>query len=52
MKTITVTSPLLPDLDALHKVMQDIWAKKWVTNLGEYHERLEKELAEYPECLI
>lgn len=46
-KQITVTSPLLPDLDELREMMEDIWAKHWVTNLGEYHERLEKELAEY-----
>lgn len=46
-KQITVTSPLLPNLDELHKMMEDIWEKHWVTNLGEYHERLEKELAEY-----
>ena len=46
-KQITVTSPLLPDLDELHKMMEDIWDKHWVTNLGEYHEKLEKELARY-----
>lgn len=46
-KQITVTSPLLPNLDELHKMMEDIWEKHWVTNLGEYHEKLEKELAEY-----
>lgn len=46
-KQITVTSPLLPDLNELHQMMEDIWAKHWVTNLGEYHQRLERELAEY-----
>lgn len=46
-KQITVTSPLLPDLDELHKMMEDIWEKHWVTNLGEYHQRLESELANY-----
>lgn len=44
---ITVTSPLLPSLDDLQKMLQDIWDRKWVTNLGEYHERLEAALADY-----
>lgn len=44
---ITVTSPLLPNLDKLHSMMQDIWDKHWVTNLGEYHQQLESELAKY-----
>ena len=45
--TITVTSPLLPDLDELHKMMQDIWDSKWITNNGQYHKELEIALAEY-----
>lgn len=44
---ITVTSPLLPDLDEFHELLKDIWQKKWITNNGEYHQRLEKALAEY-----
>ena len=44
---ITVTSPLLPDLDEFHELLKDIWEKRWVTNNGEYHQRLEQALAEY-----
>lgn len=44
---ITVTSPLLPDLDEFHELLKDIWQKKWITNNGEYHQCLEKALAEY-----
>ena len=44
---ITVTSPLLPNLDELNKLMQDIWNRKWITNMGHYHEMLEAELAKY-----
>lgn len=47
MKNITVTSPLLPNLDELNKLMQDIWNRKWITNMGHYHELLEAELAKY-----
>ena len=46
-KQITVTSPLLPDLDELNHMLKEIWASKWITNNGQFHKRLEKELAEY-----
>ena len=46
-KILTVTSPLLPDLDELNEMLRDIWKRKWITNNGEYHQRLEKALADY-----
>ncbi|MCR5125734.1 MAG: DegT/DnrJ/EryC1/StrS family aminotransferase [Treponema sp.] len=48
-KTITVTSPLLPDLKEFEKYLEDIWNRKWLTNNGHYHQELEKALAEYLE---
>ena len=45
--TITVTSPLLPNLQDLNELLQDIWSRKWITNAGHYHELLETELAKY-----
>jgi dTDP-4-amino-4,6-dideoxygalactose transaminase len=45
--TITVTSPLLPNLDELHKLLQDIWDAKWITNMGQFHKQLEQSLADY-----
>lgn len=47
MKQITVTSPLLPNLSEFTDMLKDIWEKKWITNNGEYHRRLENALAEY-----
>jgi len=44
---ITVTSPLLPDLGEFNTLLQDIWDRKWITNMGHYHQELEKALAEY-----
>ena len=44
---ITVTSPLLPDLDEFYKLLKDIWDRRWITNNGSYHQMLEKALAEY-----
>ena len=46
-KTITVTSPLLPNLDEFHELLQQIWDKKWITNNGSFHKQLEAELADY-----
>ncbi|MCQ2312928.1 MAG: DegT/DnrJ/EryC1/StrS family aminotransferase [Paludibacteraceae bacterium] len=44
---ITVTSPLLPDLNEYNQLLQDIWSRKWITNNGHYHQELEKQLSEY-----
>ncbi len=47
MDQITVTSPLLPDLDEFQEMLKQIWESKWITNNGRFHQQLEKELAEY-----
>lgn len=44
---ITVTSPLLPDLEEFHSMLKEIWASRWITNNGSFHQQLEKELATY-----
>jgi hypothetical protein len=46
-KIITVTSPLLPSLDEFQEYLKDIWDRKWLTNNGTYHQKLEKALADY-----
>ena len=46
-KTITVTSPLLPDLEEFHGLLEKIWDSKWITNNGSFHKKLEAALAEY-----
>ena len=47
MDKITVTSPLLPNLEEYNELLKDIWDRKWITNNGEYHKRLEAALCEY-----
>lgn len=42
--TITVTSPLLPDLDEFLGMLKEIWESKWVTNNGQFHKQQEKAL--------
>lgn len=44
---ITVTSPLLPDLDEFCVYLKEIWDAKWITNNGQFHRKLEAALAEY-----
>lgn len=44
---ITVTSPLLPDLDEFNRLLNEIWNSRWVTNMGQFHKQLERSLAEY-----
>lgn len=44
---VTVTSPLLPNLDEFHQLLKEIWESKWITNNGSFHQRLETALAEY-----
>ena len=46
-KQITVTSPLLPNLDEFNEMLKEIWASKWITNNGQFHKQLEKALCEY-----
>ena len=46
-KLITVTSPLLPNLEDFNEMLQQIWNSKWITNNGSFHKQLEKELASY-----
>ncbi len=46
-KQITVTSPLLPPLEAFIPYLEKIWEAKWITNNGQFHQQLEKRLADY-----
>lgn len=46
-KQITVTSPLLPDLEEFNTLLKEIWESKWITNNGQFHQQLERELAKY-----
>lgn len=44
---VTVTSPLLPNLDEFQVLLKEIWDSKWITNNGSFHKRLEAALCEY-----
>ena len=46
-RQITVTAPLLPDLEEFNLLLKEIWDSKWITNNGSFHKRLEDALCEY-----
>lgn len=46
-RKILVTEPVLPPLDELIPLLEDIWQSKWLTNNGKYHQKFEKQLAEF-----
>lgn len=45
--TITVTSPLMPDLGEYNELLSKIWDAKWITNAGPMHHELEEALCHY-----
>ena len=47
MSPITVTSPLLPNLEEFNESLRQIWDSKWITNNGSFHKKLEAALCEY-----
>ncbi len=42
-----VTEPALPPLEEFYHYLEQIWASKQVTNNGQFHQELERALAEY-----
>ncbi len=44
---VYVASPLLPDLDQLAPLLEEIWSSKHVTNHGPMHQKLEAELSKH-----
>ena len=46
-KRINVIQPFLPDLKEFIPYLEKIWDSKWLTNNGQFHQQLEKELAEF-----
>lgn len=44
---VSVTSPLLPNLEDFHEMLKEIWNTRWITNNGAFHNQLEVELAKY-----
>jgi dTDP-4-amino-4,6-dideoxygalactose transaminase len=41
---IFITSPLIPKISDFNKQLKDIWKSKWLTNMGQKHNLLERKL--------
>lgn len=46
-KTILVTQSSMPTLEEYVEEIQDIWHTHWLTNMGEKHQKLQRELTNY-----
>lgn len=46
-RQLTVTTPLLPNLDDFSQMLKEIWESKWITNNGQFHQQLEEALCAY-----
>jgi dTDP-4-amino-4,6-dideoxygalactose transaminase len=46
-KPVFVTQPALPPLEEFTKLLEEVWQNKILTNNGPFHQKFEKELAEY-----
>ena len=44
---VPVTQPYLPPLAEFQPYLEEIWERKWVTNNGVFHQRLEAALCDY-----
>ena len=44
---IYVTRPFLPPLDEFELYLKEIWQNKWLTNKGQFHEKLERALCDF-----
>ncbi|MBU3112290.1 DegT/DnrJ/EryC1/StrS family aminotransferase [Clostridium lacusfryxellense] len=46
-KSIFVTRPSMPLIEEYIKEIEPIWKSAWLTNMGQYHNQLEKQLVDY-----
>ncbi len=49
MEKIFVTKSSMPEFDEYTNMIKKIWDTHWLTNMGEFHNELEKELEDYLE---
>ena len=47
MSKIQVTKSSMPDFEDYIEEIKSLWDSHWLTNMGEKHKKLEKNLQEY-----
>lgn len=50
MAKINVTRSSMPDFEEYIEEIRDLWDTRWLTNMGEKHNKLESELSKYLSC--
>ncbi|MDT2782427.1 DegT/DnrJ/EryC1/StrS family aminotransferase [Vagococcus fluvialis] len=50
MSKIQVTKSSMPDFEDYIEEIKSLWDSHWLTNMGEKHKKLEKNLQEYLDC--
>ena len=55
-KIINVTSPSMPPYEEFAEEIKNIWDRKWITNNGPEHQKLEEEIERFLDvdaiCLV
>jgi dTDP-4-amino-4,6-dideoxygalactose transaminase len=46
-KPVYVTQPYMPPLAEFMPYLEEIWDKKWLTNMGKFHQEFEQALCDY-----
>ena len=46
-KKIMVTRSSMPDFEEYVEMIKPLWKSHWLTNMGDYHKKLEGKLKEY-----
>ena len=44
---IFVTKSTMPPFEEYMEMIRPLWNSRWLTNMGDYHQKLEKQLKEY-----
>jgi len=47
---VYVAQPTMPPIEKYQELVQTIWASKWLTNNGQFHQEFERRLAAYLGC--
>lgn len=47
MEEIFVTRPAMPDLEEYGEILKDIWQRRWLTNMGKYHNIFQSDLLNF-----
>ena len=50
MEPILVTRPSMPSFEEYCEEIRKLWDTRWLTNMGEVHEKFQHDLEQYLSC--